>query len=290
MSKPGLALAVIILSFNLPPLFPRCSAQEIPEVGKVADRIAQKLNGKKKEKVLVIDFPFADGALTALGQTLSDQLSAALIQRISANNVVERTQLAASLRDNGLSPADLRDRDIASWLGRETGANSIVIGSLVAREGNFILTLELFRIGDSKRVFEAVVNIPRTDQIADLAEKPVNWPPPPDVAVTCLTPAHTSESAAVFKAAGVTLPGCSYCPQPSYTDAARSAKYQGTAKFNVVVDENGRASSISLVDPGGHALDVEAIKVIRTWRFKPAIKEGKPVAVCVLIEVSFHLY
>ena len=290
MSKSQLILAVTVLSLTALPLSPGCSAQEMPDVDKVADLIAQKLDGKKKIKVVVIDFPFEDGRVTALGQKLSDQLSAALTQRMVPSNVVEPGQLSARVRANGLSPVDLRDREIASWLGRETGAKTMVVGHLVAREGKFVLSLELDRIGDSSQLLEAKVDIPSTDETTAAAARPVDWPPPPDLAVACLTSRHSSESAAVFKAAGVTVPRCSYCPQPSYTDAARSAKYQGTAKFNVVVDENGRGSSISLLDPAGHGLDVEAIKMIRTWKFMPAIREGKPVAVCVMIEVSFKLY
>jgi TonB family protein len=290
MSKPGLALSVTALSLMLLPLSPRCSAQQIPEVDKIADRIAQKLDGKKKLKVVVIDFPFKDGELTALGQELGDQLSAALTQRMTANSVVERAQLSARVRASRLSPSVLSDRGIASWLAAEAGANAMVVGSVIPRGENFVLSFELVRIGDSEQLFRAKVDLPRTDRISVLVGKPSDWPTPPDLAVACLTAAHSGESAAVFKAADVSLPGCSYCPQPSYTDAARSAKYQGTAKFNVIVDENGHASSISLVDPAGHGLDVEAIKAIRTWRFKPAVKEGKPVAVCVMVEVSFKLY
>jgi len=269
---------------------PKCPAQELHSVDKVADRIAQKLQKKKNEKVVVIDFPSADGKISALGELLSNQLSVALTQRMMAGNVVERTQLKARLRTNGLSPADLRDRDIASWLGGETGARAMVVGLLTARGGQFLLSLELVRIGDSQRLLEAKVDIPGTDETTALADRPMDWPPQLDVVVACLTSERSNQTVAIFKAAGVTVPACSYCPQPSYTEAARSAKYQGTAKFNVVVDENGHASSISLVDPAGHGLDVEAIKVIRTWRFKPAIKEGKPVAVCVMVEVSFKLF
>jgi TonB family protein len=290
MSKPRLAFAVMVLSLTLPPLFSRCSAQEIPEVDQVADRIAQKFNGKKKVKVVVIDFPFKDGKLTALGQKLGDQLSAALTQRMTANSVVERGQLSARLRASGLSPVDLRDREIAAWLGEETGANTMVVGHLVARDEKFVLSLELDRIGDSNQLLEAGADIPRTDQTIALAEKPIEWPASPEVVVACPSSADSGKTVDLFKAAGVTLPTCSDCPQPEYTDAARSARFQGASKFKVVVDEDGHAISISLRDPAGYGLDVQAMKVIRKWRFRPAIKDGKPVSVCVNVEVTFRFY
>jgi protein TonB len=38
----------------------------------------------------------------------------------------------------------------------------------------------------------------------------------------------------------------------------------------------------------GRGLDEEAVKAVRTWKFKPAIKDGRPVAVQIFVEVDFH--
>jgi len=37
-------------------------------------------------------------------------------------------------------------------------------------------------------------------------------------------------------------------------------------------------------------LDEKAIEAVKKWRFVPAMKDGKPVAVQVNVEVNFHLY
>jgi TonB family protein len=39
----------------------------------------------------------------------------------------------------------------------------------------------------------------------------------------------------------------------------------------------------------GEGLDANAMEAIRSWRFKPATKDGKPVAVYSMIEVNFRL-
>jgi TonB family protein len=40
----------------------------------------------------------------------------------------------------------------------------------------------------------------------------------------------------------------------------------------------------------GKGLDEKAIEAVRTWKFEPAMKDGKPVAAEIAIEVAFHLY
>jgi TonB family protein len=290
MWKSRTMRALTTLSWALLPFCLNCHAQETPELDKVADRIVQKLQKAKKQKVVVIDFPLAGQKVTALGQILANQLTSALTKRMTPNDVVTRAQLSERIGAMGLSPDDLREREIAFWLSGEAGATVTVFGSLAPREEKFVLSIELVSIKDSKLLLKTETDLPKNEQIIALLGKPPDWPPPPSVVVACSPTTDSGQTREAYEAAGATMPSCAYCPQPSYTDAARSAKYQGGCKFHVVVDENGRATSISLLDPAGNGLDVQAIKAIRNWRFKPATKDGKPVPVCVLIEVTFHLY
>ena len=40
----------------------------------------------------------------------------------------------------------------------------------------------------------------------------------------------------------------------------------------------------------GLGLDEKAIEAVRNWKFEPALKDGKPVAVQINVEVNFRLY
>ena len=47
---------------------------------------------------------------------------------------------------------------------------------------------------------------------------------------------------------------------------------------------------IAIARSVGLGLDEKAIETVKTWKFDPAMKDGKPVAVQIIVEVAFHLY
>lgn len=89
---------------------------------------------------------------------------------------------------------------------------------------------------------------------------------------------------------GVTAPRAIYKPDPEYSTEARQAKYQGTVILNLIVDASGRPRGIQVARSLGMGLDEKAMEAVRQWRFEPAMKDGKPVAVSVSIEVAFRLF
>lgn len=89
---------------------------------------------------------------------------------------------------------------------------------------------------------------------------------------------------------GVSAPKAVYSPDPEYSEEARKAKYQGTCVLWLVVGPDGRPRDIRVQRTLGLGLDEKAIEAVKTWRFEPAMKDGKPVAVQINVEVSFRLY
>jgi TonB family protein len=68
-------------------------------------------------------------------------------------------------------------------------------------------------------------------------------------------------------------------------EKARRARFQGTCIIGLVVGEDGVPRNVRITKPLGTGLDVKAVESVSSWRFKPALKDDKPVA--VEIEVSF---
>jgi periplasmic protein TonB len=89
---------------------------------------------------------------------------------------------------------------------------------------------------------------------------------------------------------GVSAPRAIFAPDPEYSEEARKAKYQGTCVLWLVVGPDGRTRDIRVARTLGLGLDQQAIEAVKQWKFEPAMKDGKPVAVQVNVEVSFRLY
>ena len=81
-----------------------------------------------------------------------------------------------------------------------------------------------------------------------------------------------------------------YTPDPSFSDEARKARYQGSVLLDVTIDKTGLVSRIRVVRALGLGLDLKAMETVRTWRFRPATRNGQPIAAMAMTEVNFRLY
>jgi protein TonB len=90
---------------------------------------------------------------------------------------------------------------------------------------------------------------------------------------------------------GVSLPEVITEVKPQYTAEAMRAKVQGVVWLECIVLENGTVGDVRITKSldSVFGLDQEAIKAARRWRFRPGIREGKPVPVIITIELTFTL-
>lgn len=89
---------------------------------------------------------------------------------------------------------------------------------------------------------------------------------------------------------GVSAPRPIFTPEPEFSEEARKAKYQGVVVLNIIVGTDGRVHTPRVVRSLGMGLDEKAIEGVKTWKFDPSKKDGRPVAVEMNIEVAFNLY
>jgi len=89
---------------------------------------------------------------------------------------------------------------------------------------------------------------------------------------------------------GVSAPVIVHSVEPEFTQEARSANFQGAVSIQLIVDAQGNPQNVRLVRHLGMGLDEKAIDAVRQYRFKPALYQGHPVAVQIVINVDFRLY
>ena len=73
-------------------------------------------------------------------------------------------------------------------------------------------------------------------------------------------------------------------------ESIRNPNFRTTSVLYLVVDTNGKPQDICIQKFAGYGLDIEAVEAARQYRFKPATKDGTPVAVRIEVEVNFRSY
>lgn len=88
---------------------------------------------------------------------------------------------------------------------------------------------------------------------------------------------------------GVSAPVLLRKVEPNFTSQARAANLQGTVSLQLIVDPQGNPEDIRVIGHLGMGLDQQAVAAVRQYKFRPAMFQGHPVPVQMVIEVAFHL-
>jgi periplasmic protein TonB len=89
---------------------------------------------------------------------------------------------------------------------------------------------------------------------------------------------------------GVSAPMLIHSVQPDFTEEARQANFQGNVAIELIVDAQGNPQDIRVTRHLGMGLEQKALEAVRQYKFRPAMYQGHPVAVQIVIDVDFHLH
>jgi len=70
----------------------------------------------------------------------------------------------------------------------------------------------------------------------------------------------------------------------------RLDKIGGVVAISLIVDPQGMPQNVHVARGVGHGLDESAIEAVKQYRFKPAMLDGKPVAVYLNVKVNFEIF
>lgn len=88
---------------------------------------------------------------------------------------------------------------------------------------------------------------------------------------------------------GVTPPRALLKKLPEYTEEARVERIQGVVILGTVIDASGRVTEVEVLKSLPLGLSEAAVEAVKQWRFEPALKDGKPVAVFYNLTINFRL-
>jgi TonB family protein len=78
--------------------------------------------------------------------------------------------------------------------------------------------------------------------------------------------------------------------EPDSNEFAQAAGVAGLSQYHAVVGPDGKVIEVAVSRPIGFGLDENAVAAIRKAQFQPAIKDGKPVAVMLNLDVPFRIF
>ena len=88
----------------------------------------------------------------------------------------------------------------------------------------------------------------------------------------------------------VHAPVLTFSIEPEFSEEARKAKFSGSVDVYLIVDEQGNPTHVHVARDVGMGLGDKAVEAVRQYKFKPAMKDGKPVKVDMYVEVDFHIF
>lgn len=288
-----IALLNLVLAVAIPSVF---SAQSIAnaQIDSLTAEIATKLSHlalgvHDQRSIVVLDFTRPNFGVNHLGIELANEVAEGLKRHATEFTLIDRAQLRRQLAKDLVSPQDFTDPGEAACYG-SPGTVAVVQGNMEVLPSGEPDGIALgIKVSEGHApLLEKTVKLPLTDGMRDLMGRqepaPQKWewinPDHPDVAPD-----------SNLRPPGLGYPACLYCPTAVYTDAAITAKLQGTIQLSVVISSEGRASRISILRGLPCGMNPQAIEAVKRWRFRPATgANGKPEAVRQIIEVTFHLY
>jgi TonB family protein len=89
------------------------------------------------------------------------------------------------------------------------------------------------------------------------------------------------------QASGLRLPQPYRRIRPAYPETAARAEVEATVDVLVDMDSEGEVIRVEIVRWAGFGLDDETVKTIRKMHFRPAMRDGTPIPMRVLLRYNF---
>ena len=120
-----------------------------------------------------------------------------------------------------------------------------------------------------------------------LPDEPVVYVPPPPPPLVIEAPPLPPQPVVLSNELSVSCPERS---PPDYPSLSRRMNEQGKVMLRVVLGEDGRVDNVEVKTSSGYQrLDAAALNTVKTWRCKPAVRNGVAVRAIAVQPLNFIL-
>jgi TonB family protein len=88
---------------------------------------------------------------------------------------------------------------------------------------------------------------------------------------------------------GLTAPVLLERVEPTYPETAREAGIGGVVGLEITIEADGTVSAAKVIRAAGFGFDEAALEAVKRFKFKPATKDGQPIASTVLFDQEFKI-
>jgi hypothetical protein len=233
--------------------------------------------------LLVANFSLPNDRGSDYGRQLADAFAKELQTQESAIVVIDRTLLYAYLETERIPAEDSSD-NIMRAMGDDLHATTVLVGTTTRLDDDTVeLSVRLLSVADKHHTTtpaKAKILAPKSS--VDLS------PSEPFAALPPITQTSTGESVFQSGQNGVSSPSCTYMPNPPFTDTARKFGVSAGLKAEAIVTTEGKPVDLRILWGLPSGLNKTTLDTLKTWRCKPAMKDGKPVPVATTFEFNFR--
>ena len=100
---------------------------------------------------------------------------------------------------------------------------------------------------------------------------------------------YSERSARPVSTAVITPPSANRKVDPKYLRVAIDERIQGTVRLAAIIRSDGTVGSVELLKGIDDRLDQTAEAALAKWQFTPAMRDGNPIDVDIVVEIPFRL-
>src|SRR5271155_2118558 len=87
---------------------------------------------------------------------------------------------------------------------------------------------------------------------------------------------------------GIKPPKATSAPDPKFPDLPADAEPRGTVVMLIGVNAKGHVEPVRVLRSDQQAFETTAVATVKKWKFKPAEKDGRSIAVQITVEMRFQ--